>query len=143
MYTDSANEAPRSKLRSMFKFTKSSTCRAVAWQGFLVAWNVLYGVPLLMHSLLYSNQLDHNPQKYGTSADGEYLPLASAPFRETLLYLAQIPFLLILAVFRFLILVPLSLLHPRWRQRLLARATLAATSNKNPMHLWLDAKVES
>ncbi len=104
--------------------------------------------------------------------------MASAPFRETLLYLAQIPFLLILAVFRFLILVPLSFLHPRWRQRLLARgssygfnpydrrilspienlghwavldlagfcllarASLAATSNQNPMHLWLDAKVE-
>jgi hypothetical protein len=141
--------------------------------------SLLYGVPLLMHSLLYSNQLDHhNPRQYGTSADGEYLPMASAPIRETLLYLAQIPFLLILAVFRFLILAPLSLLHPRWRQRLLARGSsygfnpydrrilspmenlglwavldlagfcllardsLAATSNQYPMHLWLDAKVE-
>jgi fatty acid desaturase len=75
-----------------------------------------------MHSLLYSNPLDHhNPRKYETPADGEYLPLASAPFRETLLYLAQIPFLPVLAVFRFLILVPLLFLQPRWRQRLLAQ----------------------
>jgi fatty acid desaturase len=39
--------------------------------GFRVAWNLLCGVPLLMHSLLYSNHLDHhNPRKHGTPADG-------------------------------------------------------------------------
>lgn len=89
-----------------------------------MAWNVLYGVSLLMHSLLYSNPLGHhNPRKYLTSTNGEYLHLASEPFRETLLYLAQIPFLPVLAVFPFLILVSLSFLHPPWRQRLLARGS--------------------
>ncbi len=34
--------------------------------GFRIAWNLICGVPLLMHSLLYSNHLDHhNPRKYG------------------------------------------------------------------------------
>jgi len=57
--------------------------------GFRVAWNLVCGVPLLMHSLLYSNHLDHhNPRKHGTPADGEYLPLASAPTRETVSYFA-------------------------------------------------------
>ncbi len=38
--------------------------------GFRVAWNIVCGVPLLMHSLLYSNHLDHhNPRKHGTPAD--------------------------------------------------------------------------
>lgn len=92
--------------------------------GFRVAWNLLVGVPLLMNSLLYSNHLDHhNPRKYGTPADGEYLPLAAAPLRETVLYLAQIPFLPLLAVARFLVLVPLSFLHPGLRRWLLRRAS--------------------
>lgn len=92
--------------------------------GFRIVWNLLFGVPLLMHSLLYSNHLDHhNPRKYGTPADGEYLPLAAAPLRETVFYLMQIPLLPVLAVARFLLLVPLSFLHPRLRRWLLERAS--------------------
>ncbi len=92
--------------------------------AFRIAWNLVCGVPLLMHSLLYSNHLDHhNPRKYGTPADGEYLPLAAAPVRETALFLAQIPLLPILAVFRALILVPLSFVHPRLRRWVLERAS--------------------
>ncbi|MBI2884524.1 MAG: fatty acid desaturase, partial [Candidatus Methylomirabilis oxyfera] len=88
--------------------------------GFHIAWNLLVGMPLLMHSFLYRNHLDHHhPRKFGTPADGEYLPLASAPLRETALYFAQVPVLPIMAAFRFLILVPLSLLNPRWRRWLL------------------------
>jgi fatty acid desaturase len=75
--------------------------------GFRIAWNLICGVPSLMHSLLYSIHLDHhNPRKYGTPADGEYLPLPSAPIRETVLYLAQIPVLPILAVCRFRFCIP-------------------------------------
>jgi fatty acid desaturase len=97
--------------------------------GFRIAWNLICGVPSLMHSLLYSNHLDHhNPRKYGTPADGEYLPLASAPIRETVLYLAQVPVLPILAVCRFLVLVPLSFLHPRLRRWLLERGSSYGTN---------------
>ncbi len=92
--------------------------------GFRIAWNLVVGVPLLMNSLLYGNHLDHhNPRKYGTPADGEYLPLAASPLRETLLYLAQIPLLPVLAVARFLLLVPLSFLLPGLRRWLLKRAS--------------------
>lgn len=90
--------------------------------GFRVAWNLFVGTPLLMHSLLYRNHLDHHhPRKFGTPADGEYLPLGSAPVRETLLYLAQVPVLPPLTVFRFLVLVPISFLHPRLRRWVLER----------------------
>jgi fatty acid desaturase len=90
--------------------------------AFRVGWNVVCGVPLLMHSLLYGNHIDHhNPRKHGTPADGEYLPLASAPVRETVLYLAQVPVMPLLAIFRFLVLVPLSFLHPCLRRWLLER----------------------
>jgi len=88
--------------------------------GFHIAWNLVVGMPLLMHSFLYRNHLDHHhPRKFGTPADGEYLPLGSAPLRETALYFAQVPILPIMAAFRFLILVPLSFLNPRWRRWLL------------------------
>jgi fatty acid desaturase len=90
--------------------------------GFRIVWNLVVGTPLLMHSLLYRNHLDHHhPRKFGTPADGEYLPLGSAPVRETLLYLAQVPVLPPLTVFRFLILVPLSFLHPRLRRWVMER----------------------
>ncbi|HWQ69613.1 MAG TPA: fatty acid desaturase [Patescibacteria group bacterium] len=86
--------------------------------GFHIVWNLLFGVPFLLHSLLYRSHLDHHhPRKFGTPAEGEYLPLGSSPIRETVLYLAQIPVVPLLAAFRFLVLVPLSFLYPpsrRW-----------------------------
>lgn len=89
-------------------------------RGFHIAWNLLFGVPFLLHSLLYRSHLDHHhPRKFGTPAEGEYLPLASAPVRETALYLAQIPAVPFLAAFRFLVLVPLSFLYPPSRRWLL------------------------
>jgi fatty acid desaturase len=90
--------------------------------GFRIAWNLIIGVPLLMHSLLYRNHLDHHhPRKFGTPADGEYLPLGSAPVREMMSYLAQVLALPFLTIFRFLVLVPLSFLHPRLRRWVLER----------------------
>ena len=89
-------------------------------RGFHIVWNLLFGVPFLLHSLLYRSHLDHHyPRKFGTPDEGEYLPLASAPVRETLLYLAQIPVVPLLAAFRFLVLVPLSFLYPPSRRWLL------------------------
>ena len=114
--------------------------------GFRVAWNIACGVPLLMHSLLYSNHLDHhNPRKHGTPADGEYLPLASSPGRETLLYFAQVPVLPPLAILRFLFLVPLSFVHPRLRRWLLERWSSYAINPyyrrvippTEPLRLWM------
>ena len=114
--------------------------------GFRVAWNIVCGVPLLMHSLLYSNHLDHhNPRKHGTPADGEYLPLASAPTRETVSYFAQVPILPLLAIVRFLVVVPLSFLHPRLRRWLLERGSSYAINPyyrraippTEPQRLWI------
>ena len=114
--------------------------------GFRVAWNLVCGVPLLMHSLLYSNHLDHhNPRKHGTPADGEYLPLASSPIRETVAYFAQVPILPLLSILRFLIGVPLSFLHPRLRRWLLERGSSYAINPyyrrvippTEPQRLWI------
>jgi len=55
--------------------------------------------------------------------DGEYLPLGVGPAGRIIIYLLQIPILPALAIFRFLVITPLSFLHPRLRRLVLERAS--------------------
>jgi fatty acid desaturase len=92
-------------------------------------WNLLLGVPFLMPWILYRNHIEHHSHRhFGTPADGEYLPLASSPLRETLKYLAQAPLLPLFMLLRFGVLGPASWLHPGLRHWVLTRAS-AAVSN--------------
>jgi fatty acid desaturase len=91
---------------------------------FKAAWNILYGIPALMPSFMYKNHADHhNPRHFGTFKDGEYLPLGAGPVRLIVFYFLQVPLLPALAIFRFLILTPLSFLHPRLRRWVWERAS--------------------
>ena len=93
-------------------------------RAFRAAWNLLFGIPTLMPSFAYKCHMDHhNPRHFGTARDGEYLALAAGPVRRVIVYLLQIPLLPALAIFRFLVLTPLSLLHPRLRRLVLERAS--------------------
>jgi len=84
--------------------------------GFKHAWNLLIGIPLLMPWILYRNHIEHHSRAhFGTPRDGEYLPLAAAPLRETLFYLLRLPLLPLMAFARFAIAGPLSRLSPRFR----------------------------
>lgn len=88
------------------------------------AWNILFGIPTLMPSFMYKCHVDHhNPRHFGTSRDGEYLPLGAGPVRRVICYFLQVPLLPALAMFRFLVLTPLSFLHPRLRRMALERAS--------------------
>jgi fatty acid desaturase len=92
-------------------------------------WNLLVGVPLLMPWILYRNHAEHhNHHQFGTPADGEYLPLASAPLRETVKYLAQAPLLPLFMILRFGVVGPLSWLHRGLREWTLTHVS-AAVSN--------------
>jgi fatty acid desaturase len=92
--------------------------------GFKRAWNLLVGIPLLMPWVLYRNHIEHHSRAhFGTPRDGEYLPLASAPLRETLKYMVQIPVLPLLALARFSLAGPLSWLVPPLRRWLLSHGT--------------------
>ncbi|HVF84038.1 MAG TPA: fatty acid desaturase [Sphingomicrobium sp.] len=91
--------------------------------GFRLAWNMLFGVPLLVPSFLYEgvHNMHHAKTRYGTAEDPEYLPLAlmkpwSLPL--FLLFAALSPLLLI---GRFAIAAPLSMLSPRLRELVVAR----------------------
>jgi fatty acid desaturase len=88
------------------------------------AWNLLLGLPLLMPWIFYRNHMDHhNVRVFGTPDDGEYLPLASSPLRETLRYLLQAPVLALFTVIRFGLVGPLSWLHTGLREWVLTAAS--------------------
>jgi fatty acid desaturase len=101
--------------------------REMLW--FRRVWNLLVGIPLLMPWIFYRNHLEHHSARaFGTPEDGEYLPLAAAPVRETVRYLIQAPLLPLLVLIRFGVLGPLSWLHRGLREWVLTSAS-AGVSN--------------
>jgi fatty acid desaturase len=93
--------------------------------GFETAWNVLFGVPLLLPSFTYIgvHQSHHSLSTYGTKDDPEYLPFASS--RRLILVFALQSSLLIplLLLVRFLVLAPIGLLWPRFHRWLEVHAS--------------------
>lgn len=84
---------------------------------FKVGWNVLAGIPMLMPSFFYGNHIDHHSDRhFGTGQDGEYLPLGSGTLGHVIKFLAQVLFLPGWVAIRFLIITPISFLHPKLRQ---------------------------
>ena len=91
---------------------------------FRAAWNILFAIPFLMPSFMYKNHADHhNPRHFGTVKDGEYLALGAGPVSRIVGYFLQVPLLPALAIFRFLVLTPLSFMHPRLRRWVLVHAS--------------------
>lgn len=90
---------------------------------FVVGWNILCGIPLLMPSFFYNNHVDHHSQRtYGTKDDGEYLPLGTHRFGSWFLfYVLQAALLPIMVWLRFLIGTPVSFLLPNLRFPILKR----------------------
>jgi fatty acid desaturase len=99
--------------------------RRGAVRGFETAWNLLFGVPLLLPSFTYLgvHQSHHNLSTYGTDDDPEYLPFARSR-RLILIFAVQsslaIPAMLLV---RFLVLAPVGLAWPRFHRWLEARAS--------------------
>ncbi len=92
--------------------------RAKALPGFETAWNLLFGVPLLLPSFVYVgvHQDHHNISTYGTKRDPEYMPFA----RSDLMMIVFIAHSVLIPAFllvRFMLLAPVGLLSPavyRW-----------------------------
>jgi fatty acid desaturase len=85
--------------------------------GWDFAWNVLVGIPLLLPSFVYSRvHVDHHAGAiFGTQRDPEYTRLRGAGrLRPVLMVLGSTCSPAVLAL-RWLLVAPLSLLHPRWR----------------------------
>ena len=91
--------------------------------GFHFAWNLLFGVPMLIPSFMYEgiHSIHHRTKKYGTIEDPEYLPLAlmkpwSVPLFVIVAALAPVALL-----FRYAILSPLSAVIPPLRKLVVER----------------------
>jgi fatty acid desaturase len=96
--------------------------------GFETAWNLLFGVPLLLPSFTYLgvHQSHHSLSTYGTDDDPEYLPFAGSR-RLMLVFAARSTLLLpLLIVVRFLLLAPLGLVWPRFHRWLEKHASAFA-----------------
>ncbi|WP_119419256.1 fatty acid desaturase family protein [Desertibaculum subflavum] len=92
--------------------------------GFVLAWNVLIGVPMGTPSSFYANHADHHSKTdYGTPQDGEYLPFTHSSRRHLLAYAIQPLIIPILAIVRFVVLAPLSLFIPPLRRFVAERAS--------------------
>ena len=89
--------------------------RRRAVPGFETAWNILFGVPLLLPSFTYLgvHQSHHSLSSYGTREDPEYLPFASSRRLMVLFALESSLVLPLLMMIRFLILAPAGLVWPR------------------------------
>ena len=93
--------------------------------GFETAWNILFGVPLLLPSFTYQgvHQSHHNLSTYGTKEDPEYLPFASSR-RLMIGFAVQSTFVLpALLLIRFLLLAPIGLVWPRFHRWLEVHAS--------------------
>src|SRR5262245_8635835 len=88
--------------------------RRRALPGFETAWNVLFGVPLLLPSFTYMgvHQSHHSLSTYGTKDDPEYLPFASSR-RLMVIFAIQSTLLMPVAlIVRFLLISPIGLVVP-------------------------------
>jgi fatty acid desaturase len=89
--------------------------RRSALPGFETAWNLLFGVPLLLPSFTYLgvHQSHHSLSTYGTKDDPEYLPFANSRRLMVGFGIQSSLLLPLLLVVRFLVLSPFALVWPR------------------------------
>lgn len=85
-------------------------------RSFQIAWNVMVGVPTLMPSYFFEYHMGHhNTRHYGTKHDGEYLPIGRGPLRNIFFFLMQIFIQPVFVFVRFVVIAPISFLHPKLR----------------------------
>lgn len=92
--------------------------------GFYFAWNLVFGLPWLLPSVMYEGvHADHHKKTtYGTADDPEYLPLAGRPL-SIACYLALSAVIFPALLVRFLIGTPISWFVPPLRNLLVERAS--------------------
>lgn len=92
--------------------------------GFVLAWNILVGVPMGTPSSFYANHADHHSKTdYGTPQDGEYLPFTHSSRKHLIAYAIQPLIIPLLAIIRFVVLAPLSVVIPPLRRFVEERAS--------------------
>jgi fatty acid desaturase len=104
--------------RAMIFIHELAHRRESAFEPFRQVWNLLCGIPLLLPSFTYHGvHNDHHTRNtYGLAADGEYVDFALRG-RGAIIRYPFLSFVLpLIMVVRFLVIAPLSLLHPAIRR---------------------------
>lgn len=105
--------------------------------AFRAVWNLLLGIPLQTPSFLYAeHRTHHTNHSYGTQGDAEYYPIGRGPVGLLLWFVGQGFLMPILAVLRFAVLAPVSLLHPRLRAWVWQRASGLTQNNPHFRRPW-------
>ncbi len=93
-------------------------------RGFETAWNLLFGIPLLMPSFMYAgvHSNHHSLTTYGTQQDPEYLPFASSSWM-TVVFAAHSILIPLALLIRFLVAAPLGLVSRRVQDWLVVHAS--------------------
>lgn len=109
--------------------------RAGEMLGFRIGWNLIAGIPLVMPSHFYENHIDHhNSHHYGTTQDGEYLPLGTGKLRDILYFFAQVPLLPAYIALRLLF-APLTFVHPKVRNWVLEHMSSYVINFRHRLHV--------
>jgi len=87
------------------------------FRAFRAFWNLACGFPLMIPSFLYTRVHGdhHGTRVYGTRSDGEYLAFGARAPRHIALFALQIFVLPFVFPIRFVLVAPLSRLHPKLR----------------------------
>lgn len=105
-------------LRALIFIHELAHLRAGTFKWFSLFWNFTCGFAMMVPRYAYTGvHTDHHkPQFYGTSNDGEYLPLgAGSPWRIPL-YVLEGVYLPLLLILRFLVVTPVSYIFPPLRK---------------------------
>jgi fatty acid desaturase len=111
--------------------------------GVRLAWNLLWGAPLMVPSWLYERMHGdhHRPNLYGTAADPEYPPLGTHSTAQLVVWALMGLWLPVLLLVRFALVAPLSFLVPGGRAFVLARlSALTVNTEYRPRALQGSAK---
>ncbi len=104
--------------------------RRGTFANFRIAWNLLFGMPLMMPSFLYTeHRTHHTNHSYGIDGDAEYYPIGLGPVGLVAWFVAQGLVIPILGVLRFAVIGPISILHPRLRKLVWQKASGLAQNN--------------
>jgi fatty acid desaturase len=98
--------------------------RPGALPGFENAWNLVFGVPLLLPSFVYVgvHQDHHGLGTYGTKQDPEYLPFTQSKW-VPVSFLAHSVLIPAFLVLRFVVLLPAAFAFPKFHRRLVVHAS--------------------
>jgi fatty acid desaturase len=111
------------------------------WKAFKWTWNCLVGIPLGVPS--FFNELVHDEHhqvgNFGTAGDPQYRPLSLTGFPVLLQYFGTAFWGPLVPVIRYLLLFPISLAFPRFRETVETRFSVATMMRPDYQRHGLDA----